>query len=105
MNEIKYPVAVVVNKFRTDQKLSLRGFAEALTNGLRNTRVSYSAVSRWEQGEDEPNTDFLLMCMIVYSDWRMEFAINALCAKLPEVFARDENGALTTLKYFVPTAQ
>jgi DNA-binding XRE family transcriptional regulator len=88
----------VVKKYRQARTMTQEQFSDALSHSLVNTGLSRVAVTNWESGKSEPGTDFLLMVMMVYSDWRMEFAIDCLCAKLPEVFVRDERGALTTLK-------
>lgn len=97
MNEEK-TIADVVKQYRERQGLSQEKLIEALTEGLINVNYTRQAVSRWEKKLDEPNTDFLLLVMMVYADWRMQWAIDMLCAKLPEVFTRDQHGALTTLK-------
>ena len=81
------PVADVVKAWRQAQGLTLRAFAEALNEGLRNTGVSFQAVGAWEKGRNEPDTDFLLMCMVVYGDWRSKFALACLRAKMPEFWA------------------
>ena len=91
-------VQEITQKFIEQASLTQEKFAEALNASLRNTGVSRVSVSNWLNGKHEPETDFLLMVMMVYSDWRMEWAIRCLCAKLPEVFDVDEQGALTTLK-------
>ena len=91
-------VQEITQKFIEQASLTQEKFAEALNASLRNTGVSRVSVSNWLNGKYEPETDFLLVVMIVYSDWRMEWAIRSLCAKLPEVFMIDDQGALTTLK-------
>lgn len=91
------PVATIVRAYRENQGLTLRDFAVALTEQLLNTEISHPSVSNWERGSNIPETDFLLICAVVYQDWRMQFAIDVLCAKLPEVFARDERGRIRIL--------
>lgn len=88
----------ITQKYIEQAQMTQEKFAEALNFSLRNTNVSRVSVSNWLNGKYEPETDFLLVVMIVYSDWRMEWAIRCLCAKLPEVFDVDEQGTLTTLK-------
>lgn len=94
MNETTNPVAIVINKYRTRMDLTYRAFAEALNQHLVNTSVTYATVMNWEKGQTEPGTDFLLICLVVYpkGDWRTQFAIDALAAKLPEVFERHDGG-------------
>ncbi len=91
-------VQEITQKYIDQTDLTQEKFADALNFSLRNTGVSRVSVSNWLNGKHEPETDFLLIVMMVYSDWRMDWAMRCLCAKLPEVFALDERGALTTLK-------
>lgn len=91
-------VQEITQKYIEQAGLTQEKFADALNASLRNTGVSRVSVSNWLNGKYEPETDFLLLVMMVYNDWRMEWAIRCLCAKLPEVFALDDQGALTTLK-------
>lgn len=91
-------VQEITQKYIDQTDLTQEKFADALNISLRNTGVSRVSVSNWLNGKHEPETDFLLIVMMVYSDWRMDWAMRCLCAKLPEVFALDERGALTTLK-------
>ena len=92
MAELKYvdlkekPVQAVVRRYMESVKLTQEKFAEALNESLVNTNVSRSSVSYWLSGKWEPETDFLLVLLCVYGDWRMRFAVDALMAKLPEVF-------------------
>lgn len=76
----------VTKKYLESTGLTYRGFAQALNESLRDTNVSHQSISNWEKAKNEPETDFLLVCMVTYSDWRMQFAIDMLCAKLPRVF-------------------
>lgn len=91
-------VQEITQKYIDQTDLTQEKFADALNFSLRNTGVSRVSVSNWLNGKHEPETDFLLIVMMVYSDWRMDWAMRCLCAKLPEVFALDERGTLTTLK-------
>lgn len=88
----------ITQKYIDQAGMTQTQFADALNFSLRNTGVSRVSVSNWLNGKYEPETDFLLLVMMVYSDWRMQWAIDCLCAKLPEVFERDSHGALITLK-------
>jgi len=100
MDENQFPVAQVVKKARENQGLSVRGFAaefDRIIMAGQNKPYSFSAFSRWENGLDEPSTDWLLLVITVFQDWKREFGINCLCAKLPEIYARDERGKLTML--------
>jgi predicted XRE-type DNA-binding protein len=98
INGAQMKVQEITQKYIDQAHLTQDKFADAMNASLRNTGVSRVSVSNWLNGKYEPMTDFLLLVMMVYSDWRMEWAIDCLCAKLPEVFARNQHGALTTLK-------
>lgn len=80
------PVQSVVRKYLNSLNLTQDKFAEALNESLVNTNISRVSVSYWFNGKNEPETDFLLILLCVYSDWRMKFAVDCLMAKLPEVF-------------------
>jgi transcriptional regulator with XRE-family HTH domain len=92
MTEKKYidlkekPVQSVVRRFMEAGSLTQDKFAEALNESLINTNISRVSVSNWLNGKYEPETDLLLVLLCVYGDWRMRFAVEALTAKLPEVF-------------------
>lgn len=96
--EMTDTVGKVTKKYRATQELTQYEFIAALNESLVNTSVTRQSVSNWEADKNAPDTDFLWMCIIIYSNWRMDWAMDCLCAKLPEVFERDENGTLRTLK-------
>lgn len=97
MNETTNPSAIVTGKYRKRLGMTYRSFADALNEHLINTGISHTSVANWEKGITDPSTDFLLVCMVAHSDWRRQFAIDCLCAKLPEVYERDETGRLRML--------
>lgn len=78
-------VAVVVEQALDREGLTLRGMAEKLTESVK-VEISHESVHGWRRGSSEPRTDFLLQVLIAYSDWRRDFALACLEAKLPEVF-------------------
>ena len=80
------PVQAVVRQYLEASGATQGKFAEALNESLLNTNVSRVSVSYWLNGKYEPETDLLLILLVVYSDWRKNFAIDCLMAKLPEVF-------------------
>jgi len=80
------PVQKIVREYMEIGNLTQIKFADALNESLINTNVSRVSVSNWLNGKYEPETDLLLVLLCVYSDWRMRFAVDALTAKLPEVF-------------------
>ena len=97
MNETTNLLAIVASEYRKRRGMTYRAFAEALTEHLVNTSISHASVMNWEKGMTEPSTDFLLTCLVVHNDWRAEWAIDCLCAKLPAVFDRNIDGRLIIL--------
>lgn len=91
--------AAVTKAHREAQGLTQEKFAEALLQNCRSQTLPQTrqGVSLWEQGKTEPMLEDLFWIMLIYSDWRMQWAIDAICAKMPEVFARDQFG-LVVLK-------
>lgn len=80
------PVQSIVRQYMEAGGMTQEKFAEKLNESLINTNVSRASVSHWLNGKYEPETDLLLVLLCVYEDWRMRFAVDALMAKLPEVF-------------------
>lgn len=78
-------IAWLVKETMQEQRLTFRGMAAALTELLPVT-LAHTTILNWVEGRNEPDTDFLLRCLVVYQDWRREFAYQVLVAKLPEVF-------------------
>jgi DNA-binding transcriptional regulator YiaG len=76
----------VTSIYREQLGVSQDKFASMLIEDLVNIKVTRQAVSNWEMGQDHPSTDFLLICSVVYKDWRSKWAIDCLKVKLPEVF-------------------
>jgi transcriptional regulator with XRE-family HTH domain len=97
MNETTNLVALVTAKYRNNQRLTYRAFADALNEHLVNTSITHASILNWEKGAREPGTDFLLICLVLHDDWRAEWALETLCAKLPEVFDRSIDGRLIML--------
>lgn len=87
MNGINNRGTQVTAIYRKQQDMTYRAFADALNEHLVNTSVAHATVMNWEKGCTEPSTDFLLTCLVVYTDWRADWSVECLCAKLPEVFA------------------
>ena len=76
------------------QGVSLRGFAERLTESLPSVGLSHATIINWRKGSSEPDTDFLEAMLVAYepSDWRHVFALACLGAKSPLVWG--ENGVV-----------
>jgi transcriptional regulator with XRE-family HTH domain len=91
MINIQISLCSVVKEYRKRLSMTYRDFAEAINEHLVGTGISHQTISNWEKSITDPTTDFLLTCLVVHDDWRRQFAIDCLCAKLPEVFIRNDN--------------
>jgi hypothetical protein len=80
----------VTKAYRTSQKLSLRGFADAVNEKLINTGVSHTHVGRMEQDANyyEPDPKLLFECLVTYQDWRAEWARDCFISMYPDLFMR-----------------
>lgn len=92
MNESKFPAAIVTSEYRERLALTYRAFANALNERLLNTSISHVTIMNWEKGITDPNERFVLTCLVVYQDWRRQWAIDILCKTMPEVFVRENSG-------------
>lgn len=79
-------ISEIVTEHLNESKLTLRAFAEKLTEGLSTDGLTHATIINWRDGNTEPETDFLMRCVAAYSDWRLDFALACLQVKLPEVF-------------------
>jgi DNA-binding transcriptional regulator YiaG len=86
----------VIKSYRSKMNITQGELAAYLVKGVLNKKLSRQAVSNWELGNDEPDVVFLLLCTVIYKDWRRQFVADCLCAMLPEVFKRF-NGRLVFL--------
>jgi hypothetical protein len=82
----------VMKAYMESYDLTHEKFAAQLTASFVNTNISRVSVTNWCNAKSSPSTDFLLLCAIVYDDWRRSWAMSCLKAKLPEVF---ESGVIT----------
>jgi len=79
-------ISDVMSAYKASYNLTQEKFAEGLNESLVNTNVSRVAVTNWCNSKSSPSTDFLLICAVVYEDWRRSWAMSCLKVKLPEVF-------------------
>lgn len=78
----------LVRNYRSRQNASLRAFASALSeNSLES--ISYQSVKNWEDGIHTPNPMYLLSLALRFSDWRRNFALDALAILKPELYKPD----------------
>ena len=92
MGENLLTCAQIVRNYLEATGLTLRGFAEALTEKLMgddDTTLSHQSVMNWRDGKMEPSTDFLTLILLSYRDWRFDFALSCLGVKRPEVWGQD----------------
>jgi len=82
----------VMKQYLESYDLTQEKFAAQITASLVNTNISRVSVTNWCNSKSSPSTDFLLICAVVYEDWRRSWAMSCLKAKLPEVF---ETGVIT----------
>lgn len=79
-------ISDVMEAYMDKVGLNQEDFASALTSSLVNINISRVSVTNWCNSISAPNTDFLLVCLAAYTDWRRNWAWDCLRAKLPEVF-------------------
>jgi len=82
----------VMKAYMESYGLTQEKFAALITASLVNTKISRVSVTNWCNAKTSPSTDFLLVCAVVYEDWRRYWALSCLKAKLPEIF---ESGVIT----------
>ena len=79
-------IELVMKSYMDSYDLTHGKFAAQITSSLVNTNISRVSVTNWCNGKSSPSTDFLLICAVVYDDWRHSWAMACLKVKLPEVF-------------------
>jgi transcriptional regulator with XRE-family HTH domain len=89
----------VMKSYLDRKNLTQEKFAEEITESLVNTNISRVSVTNWCNAKSSPSTDFLLLCAVVYEDWRRSWAVSCLKVKLPEVF---DSGMVT---FHLPQAE
>ena len=90
----------ITQRYRIQQNLSYRLFAQAINQRLINTDVSYSKVHRWENKNYEPELELLFECIATYrDDWRAQWAVENIRAMYPDLV---DSGMVT---FHLPTAQ
>jgi transcriptional regulator with XRE-family HTH domain len=84
--EILPATSKIVQKYRASQNLSLRGFAEALTEHMPGEKVTHSSVFNWEKGIHTPDYYFLVYLTLKTGDWRYDFAVDCLSVLNPKFY-------------------
>jgi hypothetical protein len=87
MRQKKTKVKRVTKSYMENYGLTHEVFSEQITASLKNTKISRVSVTNWSNGKSSPSTDFLLVCLVAYKDWRYMWAMDCLKEKLPEVFS------------------
>jgi hypothetical protein len=85
-NNSESPIQMIIQEYRKDRRLSLRGFSNALVENVPNESISHQAVHYWEIGNQAPSFSLLLTLAFQTSDWRRNFALDCLAALRPESF-------------------
>jgi transcriptional regulator with XRE-family HTH domain len=81
------PVQYIVRVYRKQKGLSLRDFAQELSEGLKNEeQVTYETIRNWERGEYKPNFSLLMTLAMTVRDWRGDFAFDILAAMKPDIY-------------------
>lgn len=80
----------ITKKYREQNQLSLRAFAEEINAKLVNTSVTHQTVSLWEREKHyyEPDMRLLFECVATYQDWRAKWAVECLKSMFPDLFDR-----------------
>jgi len=78
------PTQHITREYRKQKNLSLRAFAEALSNGSQD--ISHQTIKNWEDGATEPDFSFVMTLVMKTRDWRMDFAFDILAAMKPEIY-------------------
>ena len=76
----------IVSEYRTQQNLSLRAFAESITNGLPQDGISHQTVANWENGVHGPSFVLLMLMTKHFDDWHRDFALDCMAAIYPEYY-------------------
>lgn len=79
-------ISIVVSEYRKQRELSLRAFADEISNGLPQDGVTYQSVSNWENGVHSPSFQLLVLMAMRFTDWRHDFAADCLAVINPEYY-------------------
>lgn len=90
-SDIRPRVQQIVREYRTSRDLSIRAFAEQLSEattkfGPFGFRISHAAVANWEKGVAVPDFRELARLAVFSVDWRSDFAVDVLAALMPHVY-------------------
>lgn len=75
----------IVRKYRVQHDASLRAFADMLNDNAPQS-VTHQTIKNWEDGTHLPNYYYLLSLAIHNTDWRRDFAFDALAALKPDLY-------------------
>ena len=80
----------IVEKYKNQIGLNNAQMADQLSDGLEMINpIKRQTVYSWNKGISDPSTDFLVLVLIKYRDWRFDFALDCLSAKDPWVWGED----------------
>jgi transcriptional regulator with XRE-family HTH domain len=75
----------IVKKYRQEQQLTLREFAEALTTCCGES-VTYQTIHNWENGVHKPSKWILVRTLRKCGDWRFDCADECLSVIDPKIW-------------------
>ena len=78
-------IGEVVVKYLDQQKLTLRGFADAISEAT-GLNLSHVTIINWRNANTIPETDLMISLLIHSRDWRFDFAMDVLRAKRPDIW-------------------
>ncbi len=80
-------IPTITRRYRRQQKLTLEGFGQKLSEELTGYSFSRQNIYHWESGRQRPEKSFLLLVAMRYGDWRRFWALDCLAEIQPEIFA------------------
>lgn len=70
-------ISTVVKKYKKQQGLNLRQFAEAISDASGDS-YTRQAIHQWEHGITRPDKFALVKIVMKATDWRLDFATECL---------------------------
>jgi hypothetical protein len=73
-------IGKITQAVRMKQKLSRQSFRLALAEKVAGSSLTRQRVAHWEQAKAHPDLRLLLAMVLLYEDWRQEWALDCLGA-------------------------
>jgi transcriptional regulator with XRE-family HTH domain len=71
-------VGELTKTMRKTRRLSQQSFGQAISEKIIGSSITRQAVIQWEQGKTRPDMRLLLASVLLYEDWRQEWALSCL---------------------------